>query len=143
VSDLERSVPFYQDFLGFKVVVTNIHESFSGLVDEVSGKTGTHVRSCLLSTGMQGEAMIELFETLKPRGRSLPFATCWGDFGYLQAAFSCDDARTAAADLEANGIDLLCSPKVLEGGIQDDQPGVFVYARDLDGIPIEFLFIPE
>jgi catechol 2,3-dioxygenase-like lactoylglutathione lyase family enzyme len=142
VSDLERSVPFYRDFLGFDVTLADAHESFSGLVDEVSGTAGTRVRSCLLSANAHGEAMIELFETLRPRGRSIPFSTCWGDFGYLQAAFNCDDVHGVATDLEAAGVELLCSPKVLDGGPME-HPGEFVYARDPDGIPIEFLFVPE
>ena len=142
VGDLERSVPFYRDFLGLNVTLTDTHESFSGLVDEVSGTVGTRVRSCVLAATAQAETMVEIFETMVPRGRSIPFATCWGDFGYLQAAFNCDDVHGVAADLAAAGVDLLCSPKVLEGG-PTEHPGEFVYARDPDGIPIEFLLVPE
>jgi catechol 2,3-dioxygenase-like lactoylglutathione lyase family enzyme len=141
VTDLERSLPFYRDRLGLSVVL-DIHEGFSGLVDEVSGTAGTRVRSCLLSANNQGGTMIELFETLRPRGRSIPFSARWGDFGYLQAAFSCDDVHGMVSKLEAAGMELLCSPKVMEGGIPD-HPGEFVYARDPDGVPIEFLFEPQ
>ena len=87
--------------------------------------------------------MIELFETLSPRGRSIPFSTLWGDFGYLQLAFDCDDIRGVAADLEAAGVELLCSPKVMDAGPDHPDPGEFVYARDPDGIPIEFVFVPK
>ena len=142
VSDLMRSLPFYRDFLGFNLAVQGAHDNFSGLVDEVSGAAGTRVRSCLLSADAQGATTVELFETTGPRGRSIPFSTCWGDFGYLQAAFNCDDVHGVAADLEAAGVDLLCSPKVMEGGIPE-HPGEFVYARDPDGIPVEFLYAPE
>jgi catechol 2,3-dioxygenase-like lactoylglutathione lyase family enzyme len=142
VTDLERSVSFYQNHLGFNIVVMNIHESFSGLVDEVSKATGTCVRSCLLSANAKGDAMIELFEVLKPRGRSIPFAVNWGDFGYLQVGFSCDNIHEVASEIEAAGMNLLCRPKVMDGGIPD-HPGEFVYARDPDGIPIEFLFLRQ
>jgi catechol 2,3-dioxygenase-like lactoylglutathione lyase family enzyme len=143
VSDLERSLPFYRDFLGLNVVVADVHESFSNQVDEVTGTAGTHVRCCLLSAGgEQGAGMLELFETLRPRGRSLPFSALWGDFGHLQVAFDCDDVDGIAADLTAAGMDLLCSPKTLDGGPDHPDPGVFVYARDPDGIPIEFVLIP-
>ena len=143
VTDLERSVPFYRDFLGFDGQEADIRESFSGLVDEVSGTAGTRVRSCLLSASGQSNTMIELFETLNVRGRSIPFSTRWGDLGYLQAAFDCSDVNAIAADLEAAGLDLLCSPKVMQAGPDHPDPGEFVYARDPDGIPIEFLFVPE
>jgi catechol 2,3-dioxygenase-like lactoylglutathione lyase family enzyme len=140
VSDLERSLPFYRDLLGFDVTVLETHQGFSGKVDEVAGKPGTRVRSCLLAADPRLGA-VELFETLDARGRSLPFSALWGDFGYLQAAFCCSDVHRAAADLEAAGVELLCSPKMMGGGSMD--PGVFVYARDPDGIPIEFLHLPD
>ena len=143
VSNLERSLPFYRDFLGFTVTAIDVHEDFSGLVDEAAGAPGTRVRSCLLSTEGGGGTSLELFETLQPRGRSLPFSALWGDFGYLQASFACADVYRAAAELEAAGVDLLCSPKVLDAGPDHPDPGVFVYARDPDGICIEFLFVPE
>jgi hypothetical protein len=38
--------------------------------------------------------------------------------------------------LESAGMEFLCSPK-----IKDE--GEFVYAKDPDGIPIEFLFLPK
>ena len=141
VSDLERSVRFYRNHLGFSVVMVETHEAFSGLVDEVSGTAGTRVRSCLLSAVVRGEAMVELFETLTPRGRSIPFSTRWGDYGYLQVAFNCDDIPGIAWDLEKAGMDLLCGPKVMEGSILG-HPGEFLYARDPDGIPIECLSLP-
>ena len=85
---------------------------------------------------------IELFEVSEPRGRSIPFATHWGDFGYLQVAFSCDDIHGMVSYVKAAGVGLLCGPKVMDGGIPD-HPGEFVYAKDPDGIPVEFLFLPE
>lgn len=142
VSDLDRSLPFYRDFLGVDVVVARVHDAFSSCVDEVTGRAGSQVRSCLLSTG-EGKGGLELFETLAPRGRSLPFSALWGDFGHLQLAFDCDDVEGMARDLTAAGMGLLCSPKVLGGGPNDPAPGVFVYARDPDGVPIEFVFIPQ
>ncbi len=141
VTDLERSVSFYRNLLGFHVAIIDIHEGFSGLVDEVSAGAHSRVRSCLLSANGKRDAMIELFEVLKPRGRSIPFSAIWGDFGYLQVAFNCDDIRAVVHDLERAGMDLLCSPKVMDGGIPE-HPGEFVYVRDPDGIPIEFLFLP-
>jgi catechol 2,3-dioxygenase-like lactoylglutathione lyase family enzyme len=138
VTDMERSLLFYRDQLGF-TNATGAHESFSGLVDEVSGTVGTRARSCLLLAGQTG-TMVELIETLQPRGRSIPFSTVWGDFGLLQAAFKCDDIGTIVSDMRTAGLDLLCSPQVIAEGTLD--PGQFVYVRDPDGIPIEFLFLP-
>jgi catechol 2,3-dioxygenase-like lactoylglutathione lyase family enzyme len=140
VTDLERSVSFYQRQLDFEVVVA-IHEAFSGLVDEVSGGQGSRVRSCTLAPRGTRDAVVELFEVSGPRGRSIPFAAAWGDLGYLQVALLCDDVRGMASNLEKAGVELLCSPKVMDGGIPE-HPGEFVYGRDPDGIPVELLYLP-
>jgi hypothetical protein len=93
----------------------NSHESFSGLVDEVSGGEDTRVRSCLLAATSRGNGMIELFEILKPRGRSIPFSAMWGDYGYLQVCFNCDDIRDVKAHGEELGMEFLCAPKRMGG----------------------------
>jgi catechol 2,3-dioxygenase-like lactoylglutathione lyase family enzyme len=134
VTDLRRSMSFYQKHLGFDTIVIDVHERFSGLVDEVSGANRTKVRSCLLAS-RRGEGMIELFETLEPRGRSIPFSTSWGDFGYLQVCLHCDDIREMAAYCEKQGMEFLSGTQF----VHDKHGGGFFYFRDPDGIPIEFL----
>ncbi len=134
VTDLKRSMSFYQKHLGFDTIVMDSHERFSGLVDEISGAKGTKVRSCLLASG-RGEGMIELFEVLEPRGRSIPFSTSWGDFGYLQVCLFCDDIRERAAYCEKEGMEFLSGVQF----VHDKHGGAFFYFRDPDGIPIEFL----
>jgi catechol 2,3-dioxygenase-like lactoylglutathione lyase family enzyme len=134
VTDLERSKVFYQKHLEFDRLVIENHRAFSGLVDEVSGGLGTEVRSCLLANS-GGNGMIELFEVLKPRGRSIPFGVQWGDFGYLQVCLSGADVRSMAAYCEAEGLELLAPPQTIG---DPEHGGAFMYLRDPDGIPVEF-----
>jgi catechol 2,3-dioxygenase-like lactoylglutathione lyase family enzyme len=133
VSDMNRSISFYTKLLGIDEVVIDTHDDFSGLVDEVSGKKKTQVHSCLLAT-TNGE-MIELFEVYQPRGRSIPFGTNWGDFGYLQLCFSCDDVSGVASICMQGGIESLCKIETMPG----PRSPSFVYLKDPDGIPIEML----
>ncbi len=143
VTDLDRSIEFYQNRLGLDVMAAEPHEAFTGLVDEVSGHTGTRVRSCLLGSSGAGpdEGMVELFEVMEPRGRSIPFSARWGDFGYLQVCFRHEDAREAASRLEKEGVELLCGHTVMVGG-PPGPPGEFFYLKDPDGIPLEHLYLP-
>jgi catechol 2,3-dioxygenase-like lactoylglutathione lyase family enzyme len=134
VTNLKRSMSFYQKHLGFDTIVIESHERFSGLVDEVSGANQTKVRSCLLASS-RGDGMIELLEVFEPRGRSIPFSTSWGDFGYLQVCLHCDDIRERAAYCEKEGIEFLSGIQL----VHDKHGGGFFYFRDPDGIPIEFL----
>ncbi len=141
VTDLERSVSFYREHLGFDTFVIEPHDLFLPKSQEISGGSTSRIRSCLLAAGDNRNGMIEIIEANDPPGRSIPFGTRWGDFGYLQAAFNCDDVHAMALRLENAGCTLLCSPKRLEGGVPD-HPGEFVYTLDPDGIPIEFLMLP-
>jgi catechol 2,3-dioxygenase-like lactoylglutathione lyase family enzyme len=133
VTDLERSVAFYSDALGFDKVVVAPHETFSGLVDELSGVSGTVVRSCLIETG-EGRGMLELFEVTKPRGRSIPFGTQWGDFGYLQMCLYATDQERLNDQIESKQLDILLPSQPIG---DPEHPATFMYLRDLDGIPVE------
>jgi catechol 2,3-dioxygenase-like lactoylglutathione lyase family enzyme len=134
VTDLIRSMSFYQKYAGFDKVMINIHDKFSGLVDEVTGYRQTQVRSCLLANS-RGEGLIELFEVLKPRGRSIPSFTMWGDFGYWQVCLNCENVHQAATFFEKEGIEFFTRLQLM----QDEHEGAFIYIRDPDGIPVEFL----
>jgi catechol 2,3-dioxygenase-like lactoylglutathione lyase family enzyme len=136
---LERSKAFYRKHLEFDHVVIDDHEAFSGLVDEISGGVGTEVRSCLLKNS-DCSGMIELFEVLKPRGRSIPFGVQWGDFGYLQVCFYGDDINKIKAYYEAEGIDLLTPPQIID---DPEYSGAFMYIRDPDGILVEFVVFSQ
>jgi catechol 2,3-dioxygenase-like lactoylglutathione lyase family enzyme len=135
VSDLERSLAFYRDVLGFDRMTVAPHESFSRLVDEVAGEIGTTVRSCLLASS-RGQGMLELFEATKPRGRSIPFGTQWGDFGYLQVCLFASDRETLTAQIGAEGLDVLLPLQDIE---DPENPALFMYLRDPDGILVEIV----
>jgi len=137
VTNLDRSVSFYQKRLGLDKIFIDIHESFSGLLDEVAGAAGARVRSCLLGSSKDG-GMVELFEVVNPRGRSIPFGVNFGDFGYLQVCFYHRDIDRITASCRDGGIEFLSSLKVMDDGIPE-HAGSFIYIRDPDGIPVEFL----
>jgi catechol 2,3-dioxygenase-like lactoylglutathione lyase family enzyme len=133
VTDLERSLVFYRDVLGFDRMIMAPHELFSGLVDEITSEIGATVRSCLLASS-RGQGVLELFEVTKPRGRSIPFGTQWGDFGYLQVCLFASDRETLTAQIEAEGLDVLLSPQDVE---DPEHPALFMYLRDPDGVLVE------
>ena len=137
VTDLERSISFYQKYGGFDRTFISIHESFSGLMGDESIGRQTKVRSCVLANS-KATGMIELFEVREPRGRSIPFATRWGDFGYLQVCLNGKqgaDILEIATHFATEGIEFVSGPKLM----QDERQGAFFYMKDPDGIMIEFL----
>ena len=137
VTSLDRSVAFYQKYLGFDKVIIGEHDRFSGLVDEIAGGSGSRLRSCLLANS-EAEGMVELFEVSRPRGRSIPFAARWGDYGYLQLCLNGrqgDDIKEIASYFEKEGLEFMCEPQLMH----DEKEGAFFYMKDPDGIPVEFL----
>ena len=137
VTDLKRAIAFYQKYAGFDMVFIDTHEGFSGLINEISGVKVTRVRSCVLKNST-AEGMIELFEVMEPRGRSIPFTARWGDFGYLQVCLNGkqgDDIYKVASYFEKEGIEFLSGPQLMG----DEREGAFFYMKDPDGIPVELL----
>ena len=127
VTDLDRSVAFYRKYLGFDSLLIDNHDRFSGLIDEISGSAGTRVRSCVLASS-KAEGMVEFFEVMKPRGRSIPFATRWGDFGYLQVCLNGKqgaDILQIASFFEKEGIEFVCGPQLMH----DEKEGAFFYMK--------------
>jgi catechol 2,3-dioxygenase-like lactoylglutathione lyase family enzyme len=133
VTDLKRSIAFYQKYTGFDTLYIESHESFSGLVDEVSGGESTRVRSCVLASS-QGGGRVELFEVLEPRGRSIPSYTLWGDFGYHQTCLLCKNVPEIAKRFEKEGLEFVVKLQHMPG-----EEAAFIYIRDPDGIALEFL----
>ena len=80
--------------------------------------------------------MVEIFEVVEPRGRSIPFGTQWGDFGFLQICLCCDDIDAMMAECEAEGVEILLPPRLID---DPEHPGAFMYVRDPDGIPTEIV----
>jgi catechol 2,3-dioxygenase-like lactoylglutathione lyase family enzyme len=137
VTDLERSMEFYRS-TAFDQTIVEPHEAFSGLVDEVSLATGTKVRSCLLANS-KGGGMLELYECMKPRGRSIPLNTYWGDFGYLELCLETDDIHELAKRCKEMKLTYLHKPAVAFD--MEDVDYWFQYIVDPDGIPIETLAV--
>ncbi len=139
VTDLDRSIEFYQSYLDYDKVVIEPHESFSGMVGAIAGSDTTEVRSVLLGNG-NGYHMVELYEVSKPRGRSIPMHTLWADYGYLEACHCCDDILGLAKYYTSEGIEFACKPSPIDVESEGlSGTAWFMYIRDPDGIPMEFL----
>jgi catechol 2,3-dioxygenase-like lactoylglutathione lyase family enzyme len=134
VTDVERSKAFYQKHFEFNRVVVDSHDAYSGLVDEVSGGSSTVVHSCLLAAD-QGNGMVELFQVDRPKGRSIPFGTLWGDFGYLQVCLAGVDVNAMMTYCETEGFEVLLPPQIIG---DPEHGGAFMYMRDPDGVLIEY-----
>lgn len=135
VTDLDRSLDFWRS-VAFDEILVEPHEKLSGLVDEVADARETRVRSCLLRNS-GGGGMLELYECVKPRGRSIPFNTTWGDFGYFEVCLETENFHEMAQQIREMKLDVLHSP-CLAFDLEDRQYW-FEYIQDPDGIVLEII----
>jgi catechol 2,3-dioxygenase-like lactoylglutathione lyase family enzyme len=142
VTEMERSKAFYQKHCDMDVVVSE-HDRFSGLVSAVSGSPDTRVKSCLLDCGKGsrspfGTAMLELYEVSSPRGRSIPFGTQWGDFGFMETStVALGSMYQLAQYYEKEGIEIVQRPTTAVVNKEEGVEYWFMYVRDPDGNFVE------
>lgn len=135
VSDIERSVAFFRDALGFTIV--HREDADPALVSGLSGVRGADARLAFIQA--PGHT-IELVEYRAPaeRGR-VACRPC--DSGAAHIAFVVDDIDAVMAAMRAAGLDFVGAPQTVADG-----PGAgarAVYMRDRDGIQFEFIQMPK
>jgi len=136
VENLERSLAFWRDVLGFELSHT-AHQT-GELAKEITGVAGAEIKLAVVKT--PGSHKIELLEYLAPPDRKqVALRPC--DVGSVHVALLVDDLdavleRISASDWKAAG-----KPQMLTSG-----PNVgkrVVYVRDPDGTTIEFMQPPQ
>jgi len=128
VSNLERSIAFYRDLLGMKVLWDSVEAGlqFKGPVcDKITGCPGTEQHLVYLGVG---EGILELVE-YTPTGKLLKDNKA-SDIGASHICLKTDDINTLYEKLRANNVAVHCPPQN-RGGLS-----VF-YFRDPDGIILE------
>jgi catechol 2,3-dioxygenase-like lactoylglutathione lyase family enzyme len=132
VSNLERSLAFWRDVLGFELSHT-AHQK-GEMAQEITGVEGAEIRLAVLKT--RGGHKIELLEYLAPADRKrADIRPC--DVGSVHVALLVHDLdsvleRIAALDWKAAG-----KPQTLTRGPNAGKR--VVYVRDPDGTTIEFM----
>lgn len=128
VSSMERSLAFYRDILGLKVVWDSeaAGVAFKGpAADRVTGCPGTELHIVFLAAG---ENRIELIE-YKPAGKPLADNKA-SDTGSAHICFKTENIQELFGRLVANQVRLHCAPQSLD-------TAQVMYFRDPDGIILE------
>ena len=136
VSNLERSLAFWRDVLGFEISHT-AHQT-SDLAREITGVKGAEIKLAVVKT--PGGHKIELLEYIAPADRKrADIRPC--DVGSVHVALLVHDLdavleRIAASDWKAAG-----KPQRLQSGPNAGKR--VVYVRDPDGTTIELMQITK
>jgi len=134
VANLERSLSFWRDVLGFELSHRAHHAG--DLASEVTGVPGAEISLAVLKG--YGHK-IELLEYCAPADRKrVDPRPC--DVGSVHVAFTVDNLDAVLSAIAASGWKAVGKPQILKTG-----PNVgkrVVYVRDPDGTTIEFMQPP-
>jgi glyoxylase I family protein len=137
VSNLEQSLAFWRDVLGFELSHT-AHQT-GEMASEITGVAGAEIKLAVVKT--PGGHKIELLEYIAPadRKRHVNFRSC--DVGSVHVALIVDDLDAVLSAINASGWKAAGKPQTLQSGPNAGKR--VVYVRDPDGTTIEFMQQPS
>lgn len=136
VSNLERSLAFWRDVLGFELS-HRTHQT-GELASEITGVPGAEIKLAVLKAPGH---KIELLEYLAPpdRKQDVDLRPC--DVGSAHIALMVDDLDAILSAVAASGWKTAGQPQTLQTGPNAGKR--VVYVRDPDGTTIEFMQPPS
>ena len=135
VTNLERSLAFWRDVLGFELSHRAHHTG--DLASEVTGVPGAEISIAVLKGYGQ---KIELLEYHAPPTRKhVDLKPC--DVGSVHVALTIDNLDAVLNAIAASGWKAAGKPQTLQAGPNAGKR--VVYVRDPDGTTIEFMQPPE
>lgn len=143
VSDLERSIAFYRDLLGLKLVHRMVHDqkytsSQIGFKDALLKVALFNVADMPQGSSPSGH-VLELIEYVNPRGEPLDAAT--NRPGAAHLALQVDDLTAEFARLKAASVQFRSeAPVPITHGRHSG--GLTCYLLDPDGITLELIELP-
>ena len=133
VANLERSLAFWRDVLGFELSHT-AHQA-GEMASEITGVAGAEIKLAVVKA--PGGQKIELLEYLAPpeRKRHVDLQPC--DVGFVHVALIVDGLDAILNAINASGWRAAGKPQTLQTGPNAGKR--VVYVRDPDGTTIEFM----
>jgi catechol 2,3-dioxygenase-like lactoylglutathione lyase family enzyme len=137
VSNLERSLAFWRDVLGFELS-HRAHQT-GELAREITGVAGAELKLAVLKA--PGGHKIELLEYLGPPDckKNVNLRPC--DVGSVHVAMLVDDLNAVLESIAASGWKAAGKPQILKSGPNAGKR--VVYVCDPDGTTVEFMQPPD
>ena len=105
VADMKKSLEFYRDFMGMKVLMElNIED------DRIGRVIGVKDAACKIAHLELGDGILELFEYTNPKGENKAKDMNQFDKGLIHIGFEVDDFHNHIKQLEQRGVKLLGEP---------------------------------
>ena len=146
VSNMEQSIRFYSEVLGYNIVKCDVVDTFSGssLMPAMDKKCRRVILAAPTRTGalsgILGDTTIELVQALERTPRKIYEGRYWGDPGFIQVCFDVTGMSEFGKFCASKGhpftVDSCPNGEIFDMG---DASGRFTYAEDPDGTLIEFV----
>ena len=133
VSDLERSIAFYRDVLGLKLI--RRQGGTHDYLGKVTGFPGVDLRIAIFQVSDDQDHILELLQYVSHPAEPTPRETNRPGNGHL--AFVVDDAGSAYRELRNAGVEMVNEPAEVTLGI--NAGGKAFYFRDPDGFTLEVI----
>ncbi|MEM7009612.1 MAG: VOC family protein [Thermodesulfobacteriota bacterium] len=136
VSDLERSVKFYTEVLGFEKI--NVVHLEGDWIDDIVGLKGVNADVAFI-IAPEGEPKIELLCYTSPIGESIPANSAANTIGLRHIALRVDDIWGAYNKLKDVGVTLFSEPIAVPMATPAQNPvrKSLFYFNDPDGVLLE------
>ncbi|MFT3678907.1 MAG: VOC family protein [Ferruginibacter sp.] len=138
VKEMDRSVKFYSDVLGFKKISDDEYEGED--YERLKGVFGLHMRVVRMQLG---DELIELTDFLTAGGRSMPADQKSNDLFFQHIAIVVSDMDKAYAQLKKFNVEhVSTSPQTLPRSIPGAEGIKAFYFHDPDDHNLELIFFP-
>ena len=131
--DLERSLRFYRDLLGFEEIFSSGWKRGAETADKI---TGLHDSSAQVVMLKAGNAFIEIFQYSSPLASQGDPNRPACDHGITHLCLDVNDIQAEYERLKASGMAFHCPPQGM-GGV------IATYGRDPDGNIVELLEVRD
>ena len=137
VSNLERSLEFWRDVLGFEFS-HSAHQTGERPA-QITGVKGAELKLAVLKTPTGHK--IELLQYFAPADRKKEFSLRPCDLGHVHVALIVDDLNVMLKQIADSGWKTCGEPQTLTAGPNAGKR--VVYVRDPDGTTIELMEMPK
>jgi len=137
VSNLERSLAFWRDVLGFEL--SHTAHQIGEMAREITGVAGAEIKLAVVKA--PGGHKIELLEYLAPTDRKQHVDLTPCDVGFVHIALIVDDLKAILSAINESSWKAAGKPQTLQSGPNAGKR--VVYVRDPDGTTIEFMQTPS
>lgn len=130
VSDIEKSLHFYQNLLGLKIKLDMLEEG--EFIDTILGLQNVQVKTVKMESE-NGDTLVELLEYRSHKGKKRENYQIF-DLGASHIAFTVEDVDAAYERLKGSGVSFNCPPQ-----ISSDGKAKVTFCFDPDGVPVELV----